>query len=392
MGKISVSAPAAAAPTQPTTPTKAAEPTTAAATGDWSFITDSPGIGPVGAKAVLVEFSDFQCPYCAIAYGREFGGAQFSDERGTATKFTDEYAKTGKARFVYHPVAFFGRESADAANAAYCAREVGGDEGFFKMHDKLFENQQGENRGAFAIDNLKRFAQEIGLDTQTFNQCSDSHKYEALVKAETREALDKGLATRLIEPYVSYYELPSTGYRRDRFLLNNPEFAKVLGLKVSEKVPSERYDELLEMEERTPEQEFEMDAYKMFVPDELVPDYVGYKTLPSGTYEDDWWMMEHPDFYKEVYLGILGNQRKDYRKVPSRVVGTKYLKYQALTYGVDRDKYRLDNPDLDEWGVLAGIWTTTMSEKRRRLGITPQERLEEDVQKMIERIEGVGVR
>ena len=206
-----------------------------------------------------------------------------------------------------------------------------------------------------------------------------------------REAHQKGLVA-LVESYVSYYELPTAGYRRERFLLNNANFAQALGLKVSEKVPSERYDELLEMEERTPEQEFEMDAYKMFMPDELVLDYVDYKTLPAGTYEDDWFLMEHPDFYKQVYLGILGNQRKDYRKVPTRVVGAKYLKYQALTYGVDRDKYRLDNPDLDEWGVLAGIWTTTMSEKRRRLGLSASEKMEEEVGELIEKIQGVGSR
>jgi len=43
------------------------------------------------------------------------------------------------------------------------------------------------------MDNLKRFAQELGLDTQTFNLCLDSRKYEALVKAETEDALKKGI-------------------------------------------------------------------------------------------------------------------------------------------------------------------------------------------------------
>ena len=207
-----------------------------------------------------------------------------------------------------------------------------------------------------------------------------------------REAYQRGLAAGLIEPYVSYYELPVKGFRQERFLFNNPDFAKALGLKVPEKVPSERYDELLEMEERTPEQEFEMDAYKMFVPDELVTDYVSYKTLPKGTYEDDWFLMEHQDFYKQVYLGILGNKRKDYRKVPTREVGAKYLHYQSLLYGEDRDQYRLDNSDLDEWGVLAGIWTKTMSEQRRRLGLSASEKMEEEVQKIIDKMRGVGVR
>src|SRR3990167_9427468 len=150
-------------------------------------------------------------------------------------------------------------------------------------------------------------------------------------------------------------------------------------------------------------------AYEKYIPENYtepetegnpIDDYVAYSTqekpedYPEDTpyWEDDWWMMEHQDFYQEVYLGILGNQRKDYRKVPTRVVGAKYLKYQALTYGVDRDKYRLDNPDLDEWGVLAEIWTKTMSEKRRRLGLSASEKMEEEVQKIMEKIQGVGSR
>lgn len=191
LGKISVSAPAAA-PT-PSVPTQAAEPTQAAS-GDWSFVADSPGIGPAGSKAVLVEFSDFQCPYCAVAYGREFGGTQFTTERGTATKFTTEYAKTGKARFVYHPVAFFGQESADAANAAYCAREIGGDEGFFKMHDKLFDEHNGqENVGTYSKDNLKKYGAEIGYNTSAFVSCIDTDKYMSLVIKNTQDAQAVGV-------------------------------------------------------------------------------------------------------------------------------------------------------------------------------------------------------
>ena len=193
MGKFSVSAPTAA-PTQAAQPTQAAEPTQAAASGDWSFIAEDPGIGPKDAKAVLIEFSDFQCPYCAIAYGREFGGASFTEERGTAKKFTDEYAKTGKARFVYAPVAFFGRESADAANAAYCAREIGGDEGFFKMHDKLFDVHNGqENVGTYSKDNLKKYAAEIGYNTSAFVSCIDTDKFVSLVVKNTQDAQAVGV-------------------------------------------------------------------------------------------------------------------------------------------------------------------------------------------------------
>jgi protein-disulfide isomerase len=142
--------------------------------------TEGRTLGPADARVTVDEYSDFQCPFCA---------------RAAATivpKIEEQYVADGRVRHVYHPMGMIGDESVWAAEAAECANEQGR---FWDYHDKLFENQQGENRGAFAIDNLKRFAQEIGLDTQTFNQCIDSHKYEALVKAETKEALDKGITS-----------------------------------------------------------------------------------------------------------------------------------------------------------------------------------------------------
>lgn len=137
-------------------------------------------LGSEDARVTVDEYSDFQCPFCA---------------RAAATlvpEVESQYVADGRVRLVFRHMAFLGEESEWAAEAAECANEQGK---FWDYHDKLFENQQGENQGAFAIDNLKRFAQEIGLDTQTFNQCIDSNKYEALVKAETQEGHDKGIAS-----------------------------------------------------------------------------------------------------------------------------------------------------------------------------------------------------
>src|SRR3972149_3116117 len=142
--------------------------------------TEGRTIGPADARVTVDEYSDFQCPFCARA------------AESMVPKIEDQYVTDGRVRLVYHPMGMIGDESVWSAEAAECANEQGK---FWDYHDKLFENQRGENQGAFAIDNLKRFAQELGLDTQTFNQCIDSHKYEALVKAETKEALDKGITS-----------------------------------------------------------------------------------------------------------------------------------------------------------------------------------------------------
>jgi protein-disulfide isomerase len=142
--------------------------------------TEGRTLGSADARVTVEEYSDFQCPFCA---------------RAAATivpQIEQQYVADGRVRIVYHPLALIGEESLWAADAAECANEQGK---FWEYHDKLFESQNGENKGAFAIDNLKRFAQEIGLDTQAFNQCLDSHKYEDLVKAETKDALDKGVTS-----------------------------------------------------------------------------------------------------------------------------------------------------------------------------------------------------
>jgi protein-disulfide isomerase len=129
-------------------------------------------------RVTIEEYSDFQCPYCARA-------AQTMDP-----KIEQDYIADGRVELIFRHHALIGQESVWAAEASECANEQGR---FWDYHDKLFENQHGENQGAFAIDNLKRFAEELGLDTQAFNQCLDSHKYQDLVRTETEEALKKGI-------------------------------------------------------------------------------------------------------------------------------------------------------------------------------------------------------
>jgi protein-disulfide isomerase len=69
-----------------------------------------------------------------------------------------------------------------SAEAAECA---GDQDAFWEYHDYLFTHQNGENKGAFNKDNLKAFAADLKLDTNTFNTCLDSGKYTQLVKDQT---------------------------------------------------------------------------------------------------------------------------------------------------------------------------------------------------------------
>jgi len=152
------------------------------------------------------------------------------------------------------------------------------------------------------------------------------------------------------------------------------------------------------------------EAYELGIPKKHFHTYTDWRLNPVYKkpddypdnvpfWEDDWFMMEHPEFYKEVYLGILGNEQLDFRKVPmtkdgkpNREIGAKYLNYKSLDTRMERDQYRLDNPDPDEWGVFAGIWKTTMSEKRKAEEMTPSEKwreyLEEEQKKFREELPG----
>lgn len=85
---------------------------------------------------------------------------------------------------------FLGPESGWAAEASECAAEQ---DAFWEYHDLLFEKQAGENQGAFNQENLKGFAEELALDTASFNECLDSGRYTELVSNQTQTAQAVGV-------------------------------------------------------------------------------------------------------------------------------------------------------------------------------------------------------
>ena len=134
--------------------------------------------GDPEAPVTIIEFGDFQCPFC----GRFATGA--------GRQIDEEYIQNGDVRFGYLHFAFLGPESQWAGEASECAAEQ---DTFWEYHDRLFDNQSGENRGAFNKDNLKRFAAELGFDQQSFDECLDSGKYASLEQEETQAAQTLGV-------------------------------------------------------------------------------------------------------------------------------------------------------------------------------------------------------
>ena len=134
--------------------------------------------GDPNAPVTIIEFADFQCPYCG----------QFFTE--TESQIDKAYIKGGKVRFAFFNFAFLGPESNWAAEAAECAADQNK---FWEYHDKLYGSQSGENEGAFNKDNLKKFAEDLGLDTSAFNECFDAGKYTQLVQDQSSPASSIGV-------------------------------------------------------------------------------------------------------------------------------------------------------------------------------------------------------
>ncbi len=143
-----------------------------------SLEANAPMLGSPNAPVAVVEFADFQCPFCGRFY------------QGAAKDIIEKYVKTGKAKLIYHDFAFLGDESNWSAQAARCA----GDQGkYWQYHDYLFTHQKGENEGTFAKDNLKSFALEIGLNSSDFNNCLDSGKHAKDVASDTEAGRKLGV-------------------------------------------------------------------------------------------------------------------------------------------------------------------------------------------------------
>src|SRR3989344_1093438 len=153
-------------------------------------------IGNPQAKVTLVLYEDFQCPFCSAISGSQSNTSLIQSLKQRDPSWTPfmpaimDYVKNGDVRFVYRDWAFLGSESIKAAEAARCA----GDQGkFWEYHDYLYAHQNGENQGNFSDPKLKTFAEGLGLNSDTFNQCLDSGKYTQAVADSRTQGTSAGV-------------------------------------------------------------------------------------------------------------------------------------------------------------------------------------------------------
>ncbi|NWG21573.1 MAG: DsbA family protein [Chloroflexi bacterium] len=149
-----------------------------AASGD-----DPRALGDPAAPVTIVEYSDFQCPFCA-SFGRD-----------TRPQIVQNYVQSGKVRFIHrdfplldiHPGALL------AAHVANCAGDQGA---FWPMHGRLFD---GLTRGEWqsgAPDDFRTFlgyAAELQLDAAEIQRCVESNRHAARIEADMRDGIQAGV-------------------------------------------------------------------------------------------------------------------------------------------------------------------------------------------------------
>lgn len=135
-------------------------------------------MGAADAPIVLEVFSDYQCPWCARA--------ALDFEKNTL----GQYLRNGQVRLLFRDYPFIGLESYWAAVAAGCAGEQNQ---FWAYHDKLFQEQKGENQGRFSLTNLKQWAQDLSLDTAAFDRCLTDETPAPSIRADRKLGDDRGV-------------------------------------------------------------------------------------------------------------------------------------------------------------------------------------------------------
>jgi protein-disulfide isomerase len=131
-----------------------------------------PSRGPANAPVTIVEFSDFQCPFC-------------SRLTPTIKAVEDKYGDKVRVVFRQFPLNFH-QNAQKAAEASLCAADQGK---FWEMHDAMFADQN-----ALTVDQLKAKAAQMGLKAADFNSCVDSGKHAATIQADIKDGSAAGVS------------------------------------------------------------------------------------------------------------------------------------------------------------------------------------------------------
>ena len=168
-------------------------------------------LGNADAKLTLIEFSDYQCPFCRRHFNQ------------TVPKLLTDFVDTGKIRYVYRDFPLqFHKDAPKAAEAAICSGEQGK---FWEMNKRLYENQK-----KLKPADLEGHAEAVGLDMAAFKACLESGRHADGVKKDMADA-SKGGITGTPSFYLGYTQPDGTvkAVRKIRGAQSFDKFEAVIG-------------------------------------------------------------------------------------------------------------------------------------------------------------------
>lgn len=140
----------------------------------------APSKGSDSAQLNIVEFGDYQCPFCERFFQQ------------TEPQILQDYVNTEKVKFYFLDFQFLGPDSQTLGQGAWCANEQ---EMYYDYHDYIYSHQQEENSGWATTDKVKVLAANIaGMDMTQFNSCLDSGKYQSRVQQNTELGQSLGVS------------------------------------------------------------------------------------------------------------------------------------------------------------------------------------------------------
>lgn len=145
-------------------------------------VDDDPVMGNKNAPVTVIEFSDYECPFCKKS---------FTD---VLPELKKNYIDTGKVKLVYrdYPLSFHANAGKEA-EAAECARSLGNDATYYKFHDQIFAKTTSNGTG-LALTELPVIAKNLGLNVTQFQQCLDSGKFADEVAKDMADGTAAGVS------------------------------------------------------------------------------------------------------------------------------------------------------------------------------------------------------
>ncbi len=146
-------------------------------------IDDDPVLGDKNAPVTVIEFSDYECPFCKRHFDQ------------TYSTLKKDYIDTGKVKLVFrdYPLSFHDPMATTEAIAANCAREQGGDSAYFKFHDAIFTKTTSNGNG-LTKDNLYTIAVDLGLNSANLKTCVESEKNKEEVTKDIADGSTAGVS------------------------------------------------------------------------------------------------------------------------------------------------------------------------------------------------------